>query len=234
MIPGKPEFVAPGVRRIVAGNAGLMTGPGTNTYLLGDREVAGARSRTRSSGTSAQHPGRCRAPRPLDSRDPYAPRSFASRVRARACDGGAPDRFAASRGRAAGREFSPRALAPRRRTDAVRRDRTDGDSYAGSRLQLRVLPLGKRAAAVHRRSCARRRLTGHPGARRRYGAVPALSRQARCLRFRAHCAGSRRAHRSGQKSRTNCCALTGSRARRRCCTVSSGAPRPAPHRRSMG
>jgi Beta-lactamase associated winged helix domain len=24
--------VAPGVRRIVAGNAGLMTGPGTNTY----------------------------------------------------------------------------------------------------------------------------------------------------------------------------------------------------------
>lgn len=40
MIPGKPEFVAPGVRRIVAGNASLMTGPGTNTYLLGDREVA--------------------------------------------------------------------------------------------------------------------------------------------------------------------------------------------------
>jgi glyoxylase-like metal-dependent hydrolase (beta-lactamase superfamily II) len=32
--------IAPGVRRIVAGNAGLMTGPGTNTYLLGLREVA--------------------------------------------------------------------------------------------------------------------------------------------------------------------------------------------------
>jgi glyoxylase-like metal-dependent hydrolase (beta-lactamase superfamily II) len=28
------------LRRIVAGNAGLMTGPGTNTYLLGLREVA--------------------------------------------------------------------------------------------------------------------------------------------------------------------------------------------------
>ena len=40
MIPGKPQSVAPGVRRIVARNAGLMTGPGTNTYLLGDREVA--------------------------------------------------------------------------------------------------------------------------------------------------------------------------------------------------
>jgi glyoxylase-like metal-dependent hydrolase (beta-lactamase superfamily II) len=32
--------LAPGVRRILARNAGLMTGPGTNTYLLGDREVA--------------------------------------------------------------------------------------------------------------------------------------------------------------------------------------------------
>ncbi len=32
--------VAPGVRRIVAGNAGLMTGPGTNTYLIGTEEVA--------------------------------------------------------------------------------------------------------------------------------------------------------------------------------------------------
>ncbi len=29
-----------GVRRIVAPNAGLMTGPGTNTYLLGTQEVA--------------------------------------------------------------------------------------------------------------------------------------------------------------------------------------------------
>jgi glyoxylase-like metal-dependent hydrolase (beta-lactamase superfamily II) len=32
--------LAQGVRRIVAGNAGLMTGPGTNTYLLGEREIA--------------------------------------------------------------------------------------------------------------------------------------------------------------------------------------------------
>ena len=32
--------LGPGIRRIVAGNAGLMTGPGTNTYLFGMREVA--------------------------------------------------------------------------------------------------------------------------------------------------------------------------------------------------
>jgi glyoxylase-like metal-dependent hydrolase (beta-lactamase superfamily II) len=39
-VPGKCESVSQGVRRILAGNAGLMTGPGTNTYLLGEREVA--------------------------------------------------------------------------------------------------------------------------------------------------------------------------------------------------
>lgn len=32
--------LAPGVRRLVAPNAGVMTGPGTNTYLLGVRDVA--------------------------------------------------------------------------------------------------------------------------------------------------------------------------------------------------
>jgi glyoxylase-like metal-dependent hydrolase (beta-lactamase superfamily II) len=40
IVPGKCVSLSPGVRRIVAGNAGLMTGPGTNTYLLGLREVA--------------------------------------------------------------------------------------------------------------------------------------------------------------------------------------------------
>ena len=37
---GAPVALTPGVRRILAGNPGLMTGAGTNTYLLGDREVA--------------------------------------------------------------------------------------------------------------------------------------------------------------------------------------------------
>jgi glyoxylase-like metal-dependent hydrolase (beta-lactamase superfamily II) len=40
IVPGTCVPIAPGVRRIVAGNAGLMTGPGTNTYLLGVREIA--------------------------------------------------------------------------------------------------------------------------------------------------------------------------------------------------
>jgi glyoxylase-like metal-dependent hydrolase (beta-lactamase superfamily II) len=40
--PAMPPFaeVAPGVRRIVAPNPSMMTGPGTNTYLFGSDEVA--------------------------------------------------------------------------------------------------------------------------------------------------------------------------------------------------
>ena len=40
LVPGAAVALADGVRRIVAPNAGLMTGPGTNTYLLGTREIA--------------------------------------------------------------------------------------------------------------------------------------------------------------------------------------------------
>jgi glyoxylase-like metal-dependent hydrolase (beta-lactamase superfamily II) len=37
---GAVEEVAPGVHRVLAPNPGLMTGPGTNTYLIGERQVA--------------------------------------------------------------------------------------------------------------------------------------------------------------------------------------------------
>ncbi len=35
-----PEAIAPGVVRLVAANPGIMTGPGTNTYILGRGEAA--------------------------------------------------------------------------------------------------------------------------------------------------------------------------------------------------
>jgi glyoxylase-like metal-dependent hydrolase (beta-lactamase superfamily II) len=37
--PGRAVAVAPGIRRIVAPNPGRMTGPGTNTFLVGERSV---------------------------------------------------------------------------------------------------------------------------------------------------------------------------------------------------
>jgi glyoxylase-like metal-dependent hydrolase (beta-lactamase superfamily II) len=38
--PGTVTEIAPGIRRLIAPNAGMMTGPGTNTYLLGAKAIA--------------------------------------------------------------------------------------------------------------------------------------------------------------------------------------------------
>ncbi len=39
IIPGEVVAVSLGVRRVTAPNPGVMTGPGTNTYLIGDEEL---------------------------------------------------------------------------------------------------------------------------------------------------------------------------------------------------
>ncbi|MGH9100426.1 MAG: MBL fold metallo-hydrolase, partial [Acidimicrobiales bacterium] len=39
-VPGRVDLLVPGLRRLTAPNPGVMTGPGTNTYLVGNGEVA--------------------------------------------------------------------------------------------------------------------------------------------------------------------------------------------------
>jgi len=39
-VPGEPVVLAPGLVRLTAPNPGLMTGPGTNSYLIGSGELA--------------------------------------------------------------------------------------------------------------------------------------------------------------------------------------------------
>ena len=40
IVPGEVVEIAPGVRRLTAPNPGVMTGPGTNAYLLGHDDIA--------------------------------------------------------------------------------------------------------------------------------------------------------------------------------------------------
>jgi glyoxylase-like metal-dependent hydrolase (beta-lactamase superfamily II) len=39
IVPGIPVAIAPGIVRITAPNPGVMTGPGTNSYIVGEREL---------------------------------------------------------------------------------------------------------------------------------------------------------------------------------------------------
>ncbi|WP_446830775.1 MBL fold metallo-hydrolase [Candidatus Foliamicus sp.] len=62
--PGEIVRLAPDIHRITAFNAGMMTGPGTNTWILGERDLAvldpGPASRKHVDNLLAKAPGRIR------------------------------------------------------------------------------------------------------------------------------------------------------------------------------
>ncbi len=62
--PGELARLAPGIHRLTAFNAGMMTGPGTNTWILGEQDLAvldpGPASREHIANLLARAPGRIR------------------------------------------------------------------------------------------------------------------------------------------------------------------------------
>ncbi len=62
--PGELVRLAPDIHRLTAFNAGLMTGPGTNTWILGEQDLAvldpGPASRQHIDNLLAKSPGRIR------------------------------------------------------------------------------------------------------------------------------------------------------------------------------
>ncbi len=64
LIPGELREIAPAVKRLIAPNGGPMTGPGTNTYLFGEHELAvldpGPADHDHLARIEAACAGRCR------------------------------------------------------------------------------------------------------------------------------------------------------------------------------
>ena len=94
---GVPFRLNSRVRRLVAPNPGVMTGPGTNTYLLGDDEVAVLDPGPAMPAHIDAILDTARRSHPLDRLHPHAPGSLA-----RLAGGGRGHRRAGDRRVAAG------------------------------------------------------------------------------------------------------------------------------------
>ena len=120
--PGVPVRLSPRVIRVSANNGSMMTGPGTNTYLIGGGDETSGPSSTPvpSIPPTSGHPRRGAGTDPLDLRHPHPQRSLAGHGRAEGGDRCArpwPRRRAP---RMAGREFRARCGARGRRAPSCR------------------------------------------------------------------------------------------------------------------
>ena len=194
LTPESPSALSPLVRRVVANNPGLMTGPGTNTYLVGIDEVA------------VIDPG----PDLAAHVDAIIGASMLERVRWILLTHTHPDHWpaAAKIRKKTGAQiagFAPfpkadevthraRHRARRRRHDRRHRVPARGAAHARPRAEPSVLLARRGARAVHRRSRAQRHDDGRqPAARRRHDPVPRVARPAaQAQARRAHLPRARR------------------------------------------
>ena len=116
LISGQLDEIAPGVRRLVARNPGYMTGPGTNTYLLGTHRFAvidpGADDPVHIERI-LEEIGGATAILATHTHPDHSPASALARQEVRSCSG------AARRARPAGCGLRSDARARRRRRRAV-------------------------------------------------------------------------------------------------------------------
>ena len=193
IVTGVTVQVAPRIRRLTAPNPGAMTGPGTNTYLLGDA----------ASGIAVIDPGplidshvdaildcRRREDR-VDPLHPFPRRPFAGGGATQGAHRRDGARDAREVPGTAGSDVRARSRARARRAADDRRLRVARPAHAGSRVEPALLPRGGRAAALHRRP-------SHAGvdgrdqpARRRHGDLPRQSAPAARRGARLHRARSR-------------------------------------------
>ena len=170
-----PAWPAPSarlVRRIVAPNPGMMTGPGTNTYLVGIDEIAVIDPGPDDDDAPRRHRRLRRRSHPLDPLHPHPPRPLARR------------------GRSEGAHRAPRSW-PSTSQDGLKVDTRikDGFRIEATEFRLRAVHtpghasnhlcflLEEERAALLGRSHHAGVDRRHQPARRRHGRVPRVARQ---------------------------------------------------------
>ena len=147
---GQLDEIAPGVRRLVARNPGFMTGPGTNTYLVGTQRCAvidpGPHDPVHIERILEAAGGRVSAILATHTHPDHSPAvaALAQSTGAEVLGRGAPVH---------GRQdatFAPTRILERRRRRARRRSRAARDPHAGACIESSVLPARRHAACCSR------------------------------------------------------------------------------------